>query len=98
MGVTDDFEKKTKTFKISDYKELVFLARDIDDFVFTIALNYTIPEITVNDLGMEAFPDLLASFSTNYVTSPSVNILLKLFPDSNHPLYPIPSIYVEDDV
>ena len=31
--VTDDFEKKTKTFKISDYKELVFLARDIDDFV-----------------------------------------------------------------
>lgn len=31
--VTDDFEHKTKTFKISDYKELVFLARDIDDFV-----------------------------------------------------------------
>lgn len=31
--VVDDFEKKTKTFKITDYKELVFLARDIDDFV-----------------------------------------------------------------
>lgn len=31
--VTDNFEHKTKTFKISDYKEIVFLARDIDDFV-----------------------------------------------------------------
>ena len=32
-------------------------------------LNYTKANITVNDLGREAFPDLLASFSTNYVTS-----------------------------
>ena len=31
--VTDDFEHKTKTFKISDYEEIVFLARAIDDFV-----------------------------------------------------------------
>lgn len=31
--VVDDFEHKTKTFKITDYKELVFLARAIDDFV-----------------------------------------------------------------
>lgn len=32
-------------------------------------LIYTKADITVNDLGREAFPDLLASFSTNYVTS-----------------------------
>ena len=36
---------------------------------YKIALDYTIPEITVNDLGMEAFPDLLSSFSTKYNTS-----------------------------
>ena len=32
------------------------------------------------------------------MNNPRVKMLLKLFPDSNHPLYPIPSIYVEDDV
>ncbi len=36
---------------------------------YTIHLDYTIPEITVNDLGMEAFPDLLATYSTKYATS-----------------------------
>lgn len=36
---------------------------------YIIDLDYTKPEITVNDLGAEAFPDLLASFSTNYYTS-----------------------------
>lgn len=32
-------------------------------------LVYTKPEITVNDLGMDAFPNLLGSFSTKYDTS-----------------------------
>ena len=32
-------------------------------------LIYTKPEITVDDLGKDAFPDLLGSFSTNYATS-----------------------------
>ena len=32
-------------------------------------LIYTKADVTVNDLGKEAFPDLLATFSTNYVTS-----------------------------
>lgn len=36
---------------------------------YAIQLNYTKANITVQDLGKEAFPDLLASFSTNYVTS-----------------------------
>ena len=36
---------------------------------YTIELDYTEPNVTVNDLGKEAFPDLLASYSTNYATS-----------------------------
>ena len=36
---------------------------------YKISLDYTNPEITVNDLGKEAFPDLLASYSTKYATS-----------------------------
>ena len=36
---------------------------------YAIKLIYTKPNITVNDLGKEAFPDLIGSYSTNYVTS-----------------------------
>lgn len=36
---------------------------------YTIGLDYTKPNITVNDLGKEAFPDLIGSFSTKYATS-----------------------------
>ena len=36
---------------------------------YIIDLNYTIPEITKNDIGLEAFPDLLATFSTRYDAS-----------------------------
>lgn len=36
---------------------------------YAIELNYTKANVTIQDLGKEAFPDLLASFSTNYVTS-----------------------------
>ena len=36
---------------------------------YSIGLIYTQADITVKDLGKEAFPDLLASFSTKYVTS-----------------------------
>lgn len=36
---------------------------------YTVDLIYTNADITVNDLGAEAFPDLLASFSTKYPTS-----------------------------
>lgn len=33
---------------------------------YTIQLNYTEPEITTNKIGLEAFPDLISSFSTKY--------------------------------
>ncbi len=36
---------------------------------YAIGLDYTKAEITVQDLGKEAFPDLLGSFSTKYATS-----------------------------
>lgn len=36
---------------------------------YEIALDYTYPRVTIDDLGREAFPDLLASFSTKYVQS-----------------------------
>lgn len=36
---------------------------------YTIKLKYTNPEITTNDIGLEAFPDLLSSFSTKYDAS-----------------------------
>lgn len=45
----------------------------------TIPLKTLYPKVTTDDLGMEAFPDLLASYSTNYSTSSanrSTNIAL----------------------
>ncbi|MBR3133103.1 MAG: VanW family protein [Clostridia bacterium] len=36
---------------------------------YEIALNIIRPTVTVNDLGQEAFPDLISTFSTNYAAS-----------------------------
>lgn len=36
---------------------------------YIVELDYTKPEITVDDFGREAFPDLIGSFSTKYPTS-----------------------------
>ena len=41
-------------------------------------LIYTNADITIKDFGMEAFPNLLASFSTNYVNNPDRTTNLKL--------------------
>ena len=41
-------------------------------------LIYTDPTVTVQDLGMDAFPDLLASYSTKYVNNPDRTTNLKL--------------------
>ena len=45
---------------------------------YIIDLIYTNPQITVNDFGMEAFPDLLASVSTKYVNNPDRTTNLRL--------------------
>ena len=36
---------------------------------YTIALDYTQPEVTTDDIGREAFPDLLGKYATNYYAS-----------------------------
>ena len=36
---------------------------------YAIALDYTVPDVTTDDIGMEAFPDLLATYKTTYDSS-----------------------------
>ena len=45
---------------------------------YAIDLDYTDAEITIKDFGKEAFPDLLASFSTKYVNNPDRTTNLRL--------------------
>ncbi len=54
-------------FDVNEVKKLIDDNPNIEEY--EIPLIYTEPNITVNDLGREAFPDLLASYSTRYVTS-----------------------------
>lgn len=45
---------------------------------FAVELSFTKPSVTVNDLGMDPFPDLLATYSTKYVNNPSRTTNLRL--------------------
>lgn len=45
---------------------------------FEVGLTFIKPEVTVYDLGMEAFPDLLATYSTKYVNNPDRTTNLRL--------------------
>lgn len=54
-------------FNIDVMKQKILENKEAEEY--TIELDYTIPEITVNDFGMEAFPDFIAGFSTKYATS-----------------------------
>ena len=58
VGVDFDSEKVKGMIEEDPYAE-----------EYTIDLIYTRADVTVNDLGAEACPDLLASFSTKYATS-----------------------------
>ena len=49
-------------------------------------------------IGIINFLYFLSFTYGKYINIVSNNIELMLFPDSNQPLYPIPSIYVCDDV
>ncbi len=51
-------------FDTEKMKEKIDRQKDAEEY--TIDLDYTVPEVTVDDIGMEAFPDRLATFSTNY--------------------------------
>lgn len=54
-------------FDVDKMKSMIEENPEQEEYV--IGLDYTEPNVTVNDLGKEAFPDLLASFSTKYATS-----------------------------
>lgn len=45
---------------------------------YVVKLSYIKPEVTVNDLGMDPFPDMLSTFSTNYVNNPDRTTNLRL--------------------
>jgi len=54
-------------FKISLEEAKQLLEEEKDEYV--IELEYKNPNITTDKIGTEAFPDLLSSFSTTYITS-----------------------------
>lgn len=54
-------------FDIEDAQNLINENPEAEEYA--IGLNYTSAEVTVQDLGKEAFPDLLGTFSTKYTTS-----------------------------
>lgn len=45
---------------------------------YTLNLSFIKPQVTVNDLGMDPFPDLLGTFSTKYVNNPDRTTNLRL--------------------
>ena len=45
---------------------------------YLVELSLTTPEVVTDDIGMEAFPHLLASFSTKYVNNPNRTTNLRL--------------------
>ncbi len=53
-------------FNVQEMKNKIQDNPEAEEYV--ISLDYTKPEVTVNDLGMEAFPNLLANYSTKYNT------------------------------
>ena len=63
-------------FNVDAVKNAILENPNADEYI--IKLYYTEPEVTVDDLGMDAFPDLLATFSTNYVNNPNRTTNLKL--------------------
>lgn len=54
-------------FDVDRMKEIIESDPTAEEYA--IKLDYTKADVTVQDLGKEAFPDLLGSFSTKYVTS-----------------------------
>ncbi len=63
-------------FDVTQVEEQIKQQPDAEEY--KIRLQYATPEITVNDLGMDPFPDLLATFSTKYVNNPDRTTNLKL--------------------
>jgi len=64
-----------------DVDRLKNLIEENNQEEYVAKLKYTMPEVTTNDLGMEAFPHLIATFSTQYVNNPDRTTNLRLASD-----------------
>lgn len=63
-------------FSINDVVNKINADRNAEEYI--IDLNYTYPEVTVQDLGQDAFPNLLGRYSTNYVNNAARTTNLRL--------------------
>ena len=66
-------------FNVDEVKQTVTEVGTNTEYRFK--LNYTMPEVTVDSLGMEAFPNLLGTYSTNYVNNANRTTNLRLASD-----------------
>lgn len=72
-------ESEGVDFNVDEVKNTVTEVGTNEEYHF--GLIYTEPEVTVDDLGMEAFPDLLGLYSTNYVNNANRTTNLRLASD-----------------
>lgn len=63
-------------FNVEEVKEHIEKNPGYSEYI--VPLTLTIPDVITDDIGMEAFPHLLASFSTKYVNNANRTINLKL--------------------
>ena len=54
-------------FNVAEVVEMLRNSPHEDEY--SVKLTLTQPNVTVNDIGYEAFPDVLSTFSTEYATS-----------------------------
>ena len=85
QAIHDDIyqEMKNAYFTTNPYMFFVekegidFNTKELEDYInsnpneyeYRVSLNITKPEVTTEDIGIEAFPDLLATYSTKYVNN-----------------------------
>ena len=63
-------------FSVNEMVNIISSDKNAEEY--SIDLTYTYPETTVQDLGKEAFPDLLGKYSTEYVNNPDRTTNLRL--------------------
>lgn len=63
-------------FNVQDVENAIAENPNVDEYA--VSLTFTQPEITVNDLGMDPFPDMLATYSTKYINNPDRTTNLRL--------------------
>lgn len=63
-------------FSVDDVKNHIAENPDVEEYI--IELNLTTPEVVTDDIGMEAFPHLLATYSTEYTNNANRTTNLRL--------------------